>query len=528
MTPAQPDDSCAINAQQQKLIADQQEQIKQQQATITTISEQYEKLRQQLVDLRRQHFGSKTERYIPEQGLLFDFSETDATSPEEEYIEGFHRRKPKKKHPHHIISEHLPRVRVEYELAEDERLCPCGCGAVLQKMGEEVSERLEYKPAELYVKQHVRFKYGGCLHDLGLLIAPMPTLPIARSIAGPSLVAHIAVDKYQFHQPLHRQQRRLAMLGIKLNDNTFYDWVRQSGDLLMVLYRALIDHALRAPIMHTDDTPAKVRIKGQSKAKRGYFWIYVGHGCEAVSAVYVYTENRSQEGPKAFLNGYEGYVQADAYSGYDVLFNVKDVEHPRTEVGCWMHARRRFYKIVVQSKKAGAAHEAMKYIRALYKIEEDIKTESADKRKQIRQEQSKPLLETFKEWLDKKADQVLPKSLLYDAVQYSLNHWQALTRYLEDGRIEMDNGKAERGMRPIALGRKNWVALGSHRGGHLAAIYFSFIETCKIYKINSYEYLTDVLTRINDHPANRIDELLPHAWAKARIEKEQPAVNDTS
>ena len=193
-----------------------------------------------------------------------------------------------------------------------------------------------------------------------------------------------------------------------------------------------------------------------------------------------------------------------------------------------MHARRRFYKIVEQSKKTGAAHEAMKYISTLYNIEKEIKSESADKRKQIRQEQSKPLLETFKKWLDKKMDQVLPKSPLYDAVQYSLNHWQALTRYLEDGRIEMDNGKAERCMRPIALGRNNWIALGSHRGGHLAAIYFSLIETCKIYKINSYEYLTDVLTRINDHPANRIAELLPYAWAKARIDKEQPAVNDTS
>jgi transposase len=500
-----------------------------QQEKIDLIQSQYDALMRQLIDLKQQHFGSKTEKYIPEQALLFDRVVTDDPEPETEHMV-FDRKKPcQKRHPHHIIPDEIPRVRIEYTLNETQQICPCGCGRLLKKTGEVISERLEYKRPELYVNQHVRFKYAGCLHDSCVLTADMPTLPLARSIAGPSLMSQIIVDKYEYHQPLHRQRQRFKQMKILLNKNSLYDWSCQMAEILKILYTALQKEVLLAPIVNTDDTPAKVRILGEDKAKKGYFWIYVGHGTESAAAVYIYTENRKGEGPQTFLGAYEGTIQADAYSGYDLLFDKKNKDHPRQEAGCFMHARRRFYKIVSQSKKTGAAHQAMSWVQALYKIEAHIKSASPEERLRIRQEESQPILNEFKTWLDTKINQALPSSPLFDAVQYSLNHWAALTRFMDDGKLEIDNGKAERGMRPIALGRNNWICLGSHYGGWMAALYYSFIESCKIHQINTYDYFTDVLTRINDHPVNRLKELLPYYWKKNQaLTKTDDPPDDTS
>lgn len=516
---------------QQQTIHELQTKIKLLEETNETIREQYESLKQCLIDLRRQHFSSKSEKYVPEQGVLFDVpleEPSDEAALPREKIE-YERNKPKrsKDHAHHLIPEHLSRVRIEYTLPDEKRICPCGCQTLLYKVGEVISERLEHRSAELYVNQHVRFKYAGCPHDKGILIANMPTLPIARSLAGPSLLSQIIVDKYQYHLPLHRQQQRFAQQGVYLNSNSFLDWLIQVAELLKPLYRAGERNVLASPRIQTDDTPVKVRLKGSNKAKNGYLWIYIGWGNPAgTMAVYRYSHSRSSDEPKAFLGQYQGIIQADAYSGYDVLFNEKDPEHPRTEVGCWMHARRPFFKIVSQSKKEGAAHQALSYIKRLYDIEKEVKDVSVEERLAVRQAKSKPILDKFKAWLDKKINQVIPKSPIYLAIQYSLNHWVALTRYVEDGSLNIDNGNSERGMRPVALGRNNWVALGGHTGGELAAIFYSFIETCKIYEINTYEYFTDVLTRINDHPINRIAELLPYQWKIDQAAKKQ--TSDTS
>lgn len=507
----------------------ERETNKQLQTKIDLITQQYESLKFQLAEMKRQLFGNKNERYIPpEQGVLFDLPDGSELPVEMEDL-SFKRRKPRpKNHPHHIIPEDLPRSRIEYTLSLEERQCPCGCGKLLEKIGEIIHERIEVKPAELYVKQHVRFKYGGCPRDQSVLTADMPTLPIERGLAGTSLISQIAVDKYEYHQPLHRQQQRLARLGIKLNENSFYDWVCQAAKLLMPLYEASQRLVLKSPIVHTDDTPVKARLKGQPKTKNGYLWIYIGCGDNdiPVTAVYIYTEDRSSAGPQAFLGDYKGYVHADAYSGYDILFDPEKEDHPRLEVGCWMHARRGFHKIVKQSKKVGAAHQAMSLIHKLYRIEKTIKGMTPEERKAERQKESKPLLDQFKQWLDVKIHQALPDSPLYKAVQYCLNHWTALIRYIDDGRLEVDNGASERGIRPIALGRNNWISLGSHRGGSLAALFYSFIETCKIHEINSYEYFTDVLNRINDQPINKIHELLPYYWKQQQEQKARSSPSD--
>lgn len=494
------------------------------------ITEQYDSLLRQVRELTRQMYGCKNERYIPNQGLLFDLENIALPEPETEEVAYTRRKRQNNNHSHHNLPEGLRRERIIYEIPESERLCPCNCGKTLERIGEVVSERLEYKPAELYVKQHIRFKYGGCAQDSCILTADMPTLPVARSIAGPSLLSKIIVDKYEFHQPLHRQQSQLARQGIKLNGNSFYDWLCQTFALLAVLYEALKKDVLTCPIINTDDTPSKVRVKGETKAKKGYFWIYVGseEKLKPLSAVYIYTQTREGKWAQEFLADYEGYIQADAFSGYDKLFNEEDVNHPRVEVGCMMHARRGFFKITTQTKKAGAAHMGLSYIQNLYKIEEKIKNYSPEERYQVRQEEAVPILNEFKTWLDATAIRALKKSPLLKAAQYCLNHWDALTRYTEDGRLDIDNGISERGMRPIGLGRNNWISLGSHVGGELAALFYSFIETCKLHKINSYEYFTDVLTRIQDYPASRIEELLPYNWVKRFVTKSAKEPENTS
>lgn len=485
------------------------------------ITEQYESLLRQIRELSNRVYGSQNERYVPPtQGTLFDFS-NEFLPPQPEELITVTRRKPRPTtHPHHQIPDSIRRQRIEYTLSKEERLCSCGCGKTLEKIGEVISERLEYKAPEIYAKQHARFKYGGCQNESVILTAGMPTPPIQKSLAGASLLSKVIVDKYEYHQPLHRQQKQLARQGVKLNENSFYDWLCQVFKLLSGLYQLMQRDILSCSIINTDDTPSKVRIKGCQKAKHGFFWIYIGSEDKEnlLAAIYLYTETRQGKWAQNFLGNYKGFIQADAYSGYDKLFNEKNAGHDRKEVGCMMHARREFIRIVKSSQKPGAAHQAVGYIQALYKTEEKIKQKTSEERLQIRQRESVPILQKFKEWLEIKANQALPKSPLLKAVNYCLNHWNALTRYTEDGRLNIDNGSSERGMRPIGLGRNNWVALGSHFGGELAALFYSFIETCKIHDINSYEYFTDVLDRIQDHPINRLSELLPYHWKKLRPE----------
>jgi transposase len=497
----------------------QKAQIDRLEETNEIILQQYEALRQQIIEFKRQLYGSRSEKYIPdEQGKLFEGLPIPEDQPKEEYEDlHFKRRKAKKnRNGHHIIPDDLPRVRVEHEIPEEDRVCKCGCGTILEKIGEEITEKLALKPAVLYVLQHVRFKYAGCPHDNDILVADLPAQPIERGVADSSLIAHVLVDKYEYHQPLHRQVNRLARHGVELSEKSMYDWLNQVATLCQPLIDALKRDVLRSPRIHTDDTPAKVRVKGVRKAKKGFLWVYIGCFPEGpLAAIYDYTENRSQEGPQLFLQNFKGDIQADAYTGYDALFDERN-KNDVCEVGCWMHARRGFYKIVAATQKVGAAHQALSFIKKLYLIETKASDFGPEKRKQLRQKEAKPVLDGFKEWLDIKLGQALPKSPLHGAVQYCLNHWEALRCYIEDGNREIDNGRAERAMRPIALGRNNWIAFGGHRGGEIAAAFYSLIETCKLHDVNTYEYFTDMLSRIAGHPINRVEELLPYHWKLAQ------------
>jgi transposase len=480
-----------------------------------TLSEQYANLQHQVLNLIRGQYGRKSEKLSDEYfvGDLFSKEEIkpkEATEPETEQIS--YTRK-KGRNGHRNIPSDLPRVRIEYKLSEDELDCPCGCGKKLHKIGEAITEQLEIVPARIYVKQHVRFKYAGCVNEDKVLTAPMPNQPIDKGLAGPGLLADVIVNKYDDHLPLNRQSERLARSGIDISRKTLCDWVMRCADLLDPIVKVMSKDLLLSPKIHTDDT--KVPIQAENKTKEGRLWIYLGCGGQGPPrAVYDYTPDRKQKWALEFLQDYKGYLQADAYQGYDKLYASSEI----IEVACMAHARRKFVEVEKNDTKHKQAISALNYIGKLYRIEKRIKDLEPIMKRAIRRKEAKPILKELKKWLLEKNKRVIPKSPLGQAVQYTLNNWIALTRYLADGILDIDNNKAERLMRPIAVGRKNWTFAGSDRGGSAAAVMYSLIETCKLNNVNPYDYLRDILTRLPNTLNRDIRQLLPYEWKPGNSE----------
>jgi transposase len=400
------------------------------------------------------------------------------------------------------LARHLKRERIVHDLAEAEKHCH-GCGQNLRLIAEETSERYEYIPASMKVIQDVCLKYA-C--DCTVRTATKPPQPIAKSTAGASLLAQVIVSKWADHQPLHRQEKIFERHGVEISRKTMGGWMAQCALLLDPLYQLLKKELFSSKVIGTDDTSVKVLDRKLPFARNGRMWPYVGDAHHPV-IVYDYTPTRARAGPAQFLEGYKGYLQADAYSVYDAFFRPS---RGMTEVGCWMHARRYFFK-ALESDQAHMG-PALHLIARLYRVEESARGLSAEQRLALRQRVSARLIRKFHTYLLNLQREVLPKSPSGAAVRYTLNQWGALTRFLEDGELEIDNGATERANRDIALGRGNWTFFGSDGGGRTAAVLRSFIASCKRCSVEPFAWFHDVLSRLPAHSIARLDELLPHNW----------------
>ena len=481
-----------------------------------------EKLKHTIARLRHEQYGQSAERRELLDQLELQLGELEenqaqaATTAEmtsdSVVVQPFERRKPARR----PLPEHLPRERVVYPVPS---ACPC-CSGVLHKLGEDITETLELVPRQWKVVCHVREKYS-CRACERITQPPAPSHPIARGRAGSGLLAHVLFSKYGLHLPLHRQSRTYAREGIDLDVSTLADWVGASAATLMPLVEALQAHVFAAERLHADDTPVPVLDTGQTRT--GRLWTYVRDdrpfgGRAPPAAVYFYSPDRSGIHPEAHLDGWAGLMQADAYAGFNRLYAPTRQPRPIIEAACWAHARRKFFDLA-RLTKAPIALEAVARIDALFTIERDLNGLLPDERKRSRQERSRPLVEALGTWLREQYARLSPNSQVAKAIAYSLNGWDSLVRFLDDGRLCLSNNAAERALRAIAVGRRNWTFAGSDEGGRRAAAIYTLIETAKFNGVDPLAWLADVLARLQDHPAKRITELLPWNWSGAQQTK---------
>jgi transposase len=414
------------------------------------------------------------------------------------------------------LPEHLPRERVVYP---SPAACPC-CGGALRKLGEDVTETLELVPRQWKVIQHVREKFS-CRSCETITQPPAPSHPIARGRAGPGLLAHILFSKYGLHLPLNRQSTVYAREGVDLDVSTLADWVGAAAATLMPLVTAILVHVFAAQRIHADDTTVPVLAKG--KTRTGRLWTYVRDdrpfaGPDPPSAVFFYSRDRGGAHPERHLAGYAGLMQADAYAGFNRLYEPGRKGGPIIEAACWAHARRKFFDLA-RLNQAPIAIEAVARVDALFAIEREINGKAPQERARVRNECSRPLVIELETWLRQQRARVSKNSDTGKAIDYSLKRWSALTRFLDDGRLCMSNNAAERELRAVAVGRRNWTFAGSDEGGKRAAAVYTLIATAKLNDVDPQAWLTDVLARLQDHPARRIDELLPWNWNRERQQK---------
>jgi transposase len=405
------------------------------------------------------------------------------------------------------LPRHLKRERIVHDLAEEEKHCST-CQQDLRPIGEESSERYEYIPAKLTVIEDICKKYAcACT----VKTATKPSQPIEKSTTGASLLAQVIVAKTADHLPLHRQEKIFQRHGVDISRKTMGGWLAQCADLLKPLYGSMKEVLFQSKVIGTDDTSVKVLDVKLPFARTGRIWPYSGDAAHPV-ILYDYTATRERAGPEEFLKGYRGYLQADAYGGYDAFF--KDPARGLIEVGCWAHARRYFHK-ALESDQARMG-PALLLIAQLYRVEKQARSLGWGDRLRLRQLQSQPILEKLRNYLLEIQVEVLPKSPEGRAVRYTLKNWTALTRYCEDGDLQIDNNATERAIRGVAVGRNNWVFFGSDEGGKTAAVLRSFVASCQRVGVDPFVWLKDILSRIADHPITRIAELLPHNWASAQ------------
>ena len=508
----------ALNHNELKaLIFSQHTEIHSQRAQLLSKDEQLlsrdaeiEHLKLLIAKLRRIQFGRKSEKLDREiEQLELRLDELEATQAEKGApsqapavtVCAVNAEKPARR----PLPEHLPREVRKYP--PKQKACP-DCGGELKYLGEDVSEMLEYVPARFKVIRQVRPKLACACCDK-IVQAEAPSRPIERGFAGPGLLAHVLVSKYCDHLPLYRQSEIYAREGVELERSTLADWVGGTSALLGPLVEALRRHVMNAKKLHADDTPVPVLAPGNGKTKTGRLWTYVRDDRPAGDATpaavwFAYTPDRKGEHPQAHLSNFTGTLQADGYAGFDQIYETGRIQ----EAACWAHVRRKFYDLVA-AHKSPVAGEALERIGALYAIEKEIRGRSPEERRAVRNERSKPLLESLKQWLEAALGKLSRKSDTALAVRYALGRWEALLRYVNDGHIEIDNNAAERALRTVALGRKNYLFAGSDAGGERAAAIYSLIGSAKLNGIDPEAYLRDVLTHIADHPVNRIDELLP-------------------
>jgi transposase len=481
-----------------------------------------------IAKLRHERFGQSSERgaLLEQLELQLADLEEDASEAEAQAqaaaqaaaasakikVESFERLRPARR----PLPAHLPRERVVHPAPS---ACPC-CGGALHKLGEDVTETLELIPRQWKVIQHVREKFS-CRSCEAITQPPAPSHPIARGRAGPGLLAHILFSKYGLHLPLNRQSNTYAREGVELDVSTLADWVGAAAATLMPLILLIRAHVFAAERIHADDTTVPVLAKG--KTRTGRLWTYVRDdrpfaGPDPPAAVFFYSPDRGGAHPEQHLAGYAGLMQADAYAGFNKLYEAGRKPGPIVEAACWAHARRKFFD-PARLNKAPIAIEAVERIDAMFAIEREINGASPQQRLLARNEHSRPLVVELETWLRQQRAKLSAKNETAKAIQYSLKLWGALTRFLDDGRLCMSNNAAERALRGIAVGRHNWTFAGSDNGGRRAAAIYTLIETAKLNDVDPQAWLADALARLQDHPAKRIDELLPWSWQRERQQK---------
>lgn len=473
---------------------------------VLTLLANVDSLQHELLWYKRHLFGRRSEKLDPDQQMLFDLLEQkiQQQTAEPKPVTPKPAAKPSARNGRVPLPKHLPRERTEYHPPQEALTCP-ECGRAKERMGEEVTEQLDYVPASFIVRQHVRVKYVCKNCQEGVAIADLPARPIERGRPGEGLLAHVLTSKYCDHQPLHRQEAIFQRHGVEIARSTLCDWVGECATLLTPLVTEMRRQILLAEKLHTDDTPVPARNGSGKEVHKGFLWAYIN---PANDVVFDYTSGHSREGPVRFLGDYGGWVQADAYKGYDAIFAKG---HAR-EAGCWAHTRRKFFD--AQSSDPARSAEMLARIGELYAVEHRAKEQSLDRQqiKLLRQKESRPILDALEKRLEQWAGETLPKSPMGQAIGYARGQWQALTRYTEDGLLSIDNNLAERVLRMVAIGRKNWLFVGHDNGGRRAAVIYSLVASCKLCGIDPFAYLRDILTRISTHPASRIEELLPRNW----------------
>ena len=497
---ALPDDPQVLKA----LIGELVGQLDAKHQAITSLEQRIADLQLQIAVLRRARFGRRSEK-LDQQLSQLELMLEELQSTHADVVADKPPKPAAKRPVRKPLPDHLPRETQTLDPETD--ACPA-CGGRLKPLGEDVSEILEYVPASFKVIRIVRPKCA-CASCDAIVQAEAPTRPVARGLAGPGLLAHVLVGKYADHLPLYRQSEIYAREGIELPRSTLAEWVGGTHQLLRPLVAALRRYVLDTDKLHGDDTPIPVLAPGRGKTATGRLWTYVrddrpAGSTEAPAVWFAYSPNRKSEHPARDLQSFEGILQADAYAGFGKLYDSGRV----VPAACWAHARRKFYEIA-EAHDSPLAQEALQRISALYAIEAEIRGQLPNERQAVRQARAGPLLEDLQHWLQNTLHQVSRKSALAKAIGYTLKLWPALIRYRDDGRIEIDNNAAERALRAVALGRKNYLFAGSDAGGERAAAIYSLIGTAKLNGLDPETYLREVLTRIADHPVNRVDELLP-------------------
>ena len=490
------------------------------QEMVCTLLAQIDDLHGQLHFLKRQLFGKKSEKLNPNQRLLFEdmyeqvkakIQEQDEQQEEVKPV----KRKRRKHNGRNPLPPELSREVIEIEPSEEEKICQT-CNTPKKLIGYETTETLEYKPASFFVKQYNRSKFSCEKCQAGVSIGQLPPRAIDKSIAGEGLLAHIITSKYADHNPLNRLEGIIRRHGVDISVSTMCDWVGRCADLLEPLVKRAHELILQSPKINTDDTSIPVKSRNRKGSTyKGYLWVYID---DKKNVVFDFTPTRSREGPKKFFGDYSGYVQADAYSGYDEFFRTGNA----TEVGCCAHARRKF-EHAIDSDPVRASH-IMALWGKLYAIEKRAKTEELTPAEllSLRQSESIAVFEDIERAIDDYKDVVLPKSPMGKAITYTLNQWDALRKYTTNPILEIDNNLSERTLRMVVIGRKNYMFAGSEAGAWRASIIYSLAAGCKLNDIDPYAYFSDVLRKISTHPASKIDQLLPSNWKPPAKAAAQP------
>lgn len=476
---------------------------------ITSLQGEITYLRHKLDSLCRKLFGKKSEKVSPDQlALAFEQLENETSAPSEpvETDSGESPTKDRRRKPtgRRRIPADLPRQVVVNEPAEHEKHCD-SCDVAKEKIGEDVSEKLDYEPASVFVRRTITPKYACPSCHSGVTTSPSVPQAVEKGLAAEGLLAYVAVSKYQDHLPLFRLERILGRHGVDISRSTLCDWVADVAGALEPIYRHLRTAIIKCDYLQTDDTPVTVLTEDKGSIK-GRLWTYLDPLGRRV--VFEATRTHERDGPQAFLVGFKGYLQADAYTGYDALYRDGTV----VEVGCWAHARRRFIEAMETDPNAATM---LVLIKRLFKIDEETAEMEPEERLRARREAATPVLAEIDRIRGELSKRALPKSPLGEALRYLRNQRQALGRFLEDPRLKLDNNGAERQLRSVAVGRKNWMFAGSMNGAHRAAILYTLVNCCSLAGVDPFLYLRDVLVRVATHPMSEIERLTPMVWKEA-------------